>query len=605
MVRACFGTTKYCNAFLKGVPCNNMDCLYLHAVGEPSKPTLLNSETILLVWVRVNHDSGDVSAATYWPIDQERDRLIRAAEDADSFTKEQMLSGDAATQFVSLTHPPAVKQRQALAAAAGAVHSATASSSISHAIAPPAPGQGALQRSATLPISRAGPPPGGDAGASAGPGLSSSPADGGATWAKVSALAAAQAAPSAAAVAPPTAAAQQLPSRLPADQEWPSLGGPAAGGDTPGTPARTGDVAVAGGALGGKPGGETMAAQLARAKSAPSGPAGAALTRSLSGKKLAATTSPGQRTWAAGKTLVPPPPPPGASAAAAAAAGKAPDATQQLTLPLPSKREAKVAVATAPVKSAEPAKPADAARVKVAAEAPAAADKLGCTAVKLVQPAAAAAAKPAATAGEAEVPAPAVPAAASAAAALVSTPAPAVVQLPAVDSAPLAAHSQPQLAPRPKPLGPPPGFGPIARKTPPPGFEALLASMQRLGSSSLVGHPSSAAAQPMPPGGSSLGSYGPLAPMPDLPTSSYAQPQPQGGGLPGGLAGCPPAPEASASSRRQSRFSFAREAEEAAAAAAAASALQQGSGSSLLASLNGAADTSAPSAVSASCSRRA
>ena len=33
VVRACFGTTKYCNAFLKGIPCNNGDCLYLHAVG--------------------------------------------------------------------------------------------------------------------------------------------------------------------------------------------------------------------------------------------------------------------------------------------------------------------------------------------------------------------------------------------------------------------------------------------------------------------------------------------------------------------------------------------------------------------------------------------
>jgi CCR4-NOT transcription complex subunit 4 len=33
-VRACFGTTKYCNAFLKGLPCNNPDCLYLHDIGE-------------------------------------------------------------------------------------------------------------------------------------------------------------------------------------------------------------------------------------------------------------------------------------------------------------------------------------------------------------------------------------------------------------------------------------------------------------------------------------------------------------------------------------------------------------------------------------------
>ena len=35
VVRACFGTTKYCNSFLKGLPCNNSDCLYLHAIGEP------------------------------------------------------------------------------------------------------------------------------------------------------------------------------------------------------------------------------------------------------------------------------------------------------------------------------------------------------------------------------------------------------------------------------------------------------------------------------------------------------------------------------------------------------------------------------------------
>eukprot|EP00775_Hariotina_reticulata_P013617 gene13617-13743_t len=33
-IKACFGTTKYCNAFLKGVPCNNTDCLYLHEIGR-------------------------------------------------------------------------------------------------------------------------------------------------------------------------------------------------------------------------------------------------------------------------------------------------------------------------------------------------------------------------------------------------------------------------------------------------------------------------------------------------------------------------------------------------------------------------------------------
>ncbi|CEF99743.1 RNA recognition motif domain, eukaryote [Ostreococcus tauri] len=34
ILRACFGTTKYCNAFLKYQPCNNPDCLYLHDIGK-------------------------------------------------------------------------------------------------------------------------------------------------------------------------------------------------------------------------------------------------------------------------------------------------------------------------------------------------------------------------------------------------------------------------------------------------------------------------------------------------------------------------------------------------------------------------------------------
>lgn len=33
-VKACFGTTKYCNAFLKGLVCNNPDCLYLHELAD-------------------------------------------------------------------------------------------------------------------------------------------------------------------------------------------------------------------------------------------------------------------------------------------------------------------------------------------------------------------------------------------------------------------------------------------------------------------------------------------------------------------------------------------------------------------------------------------
>jgi CCR4-NOT transcription complex subunit 4 len=34
LLRASFGTTKYCNNFIRGVPCNNPECVYLHELGE-------------------------------------------------------------------------------------------------------------------------------------------------------------------------------------------------------------------------------------------------------------------------------------------------------------------------------------------------------------------------------------------------------------------------------------------------------------------------------------------------------------------------------------------------------------------------------------------
>jgi CCR4-NOT transcription complex subunit 4 len=33
-LRASFGTTKYCNSFIRGIPCNNPDCVYLHELGD-------------------------------------------------------------------------------------------------------------------------------------------------------------------------------------------------------------------------------------------------------------------------------------------------------------------------------------------------------------------------------------------------------------------------------------------------------------------------------------------------------------------------------------------------------------------------------------------
>eukprot|EP01035_Chromulina_nebulosa_P036522 gene36522-49204_t len=34
VLRASFGTTKYCNNFIRGIACNNPDCVYLHDLGD-------------------------------------------------------------------------------------------------------------------------------------------------------------------------------------------------------------------------------------------------------------------------------------------------------------------------------------------------------------------------------------------------------------------------------------------------------------------------------------------------------------------------------------------------------------------------------------------
>lgn len=34
LLRASFGTTKYCNNFVRGIACNNNECVYLHEIGD-------------------------------------------------------------------------------------------------------------------------------------------------------------------------------------------------------------------------------------------------------------------------------------------------------------------------------------------------------------------------------------------------------------------------------------------------------------------------------------------------------------------------------------------------------------------------------------------
>lgn len=45
--RTCFGTTKYCSNFLRGIACQNPECMYLHYVGDQAdtftKEDLLDS----------------------------------------------------------------------------------------------------------------------------------------------------------------------------------------------------------------------------------------------------------------------------------------------------------------------------------------------------------------------------------------------------------------------------------------------------------------------------------------------------------------------------------------------------------------------------------
>ena len=44
-MKASFGTTKYCSAFLKGQKCTNPDCMYLHAAGNPNDTFLKDDMT--------------------------------------------------------------------------------------------------------------------------------------------------------------------------------------------------------------------------------------------------------------------------------------------------------------------------------------------------------------------------------------------------------------------------------------------------------------------------------------------------------------------------------------------------------------------------------
>ncbi|KAF3582957.1 hypothetical protein DY000_02034639, partial [Brassica cretica] len=45
ILKACFGTMKYCHAWLRNMPCNNAECLYLHEIGAP-EDSFTKDETV-------------------------------------------------------------------------------------------------------------------------------------------------------------------------------------------------------------------------------------------------------------------------------------------------------------------------------------------------------------------------------------------------------------------------------------------------------------------------------------------------------------------------------------------------------------------------------
>ncbi|KAI4322211.1 hypothetical protein L6164_021923 [Bauhinia variegata] len=56
-LRACFGTTKYCHAWLRNMPCSNPDCLYLHEIGS-QEDSFTKDEIISAYTSRVQQITG-------------------------------------------------------------------------------------------------------------------------------------------------------------------------------------------------------------------------------------------------------------------------------------------------------------------------------------------------------------------------------------------------------------------------------------------------------------------------------------------------------------------------------------------------------------------
>ncbi|XP_056865066.1 general negative regulator of transcription subunit 4 isoform X2 [Raphanus sativus] len=55
ILKACFGTMKYCHAWLRNMPCNNAECLYLHEIGAP-EDSFTKDETVSVHMRKIIHE---------------------------------------------------------------------------------------------------------------------------------------------------------------------------------------------------------------------------------------------------------------------------------------------------------------------------------------------------------------------------------------------------------------------------------------------------------------------------------------------------------------------------------------------------------------------
>ncbi|KAL8115637.1 hypothetical protein AgCh_022224 [Apium graveolens] len=94
-LKACFGTTKYCHAWLRNAPCNNRDCLYLHEIG--SHEVSFSKDEIISSYTR--NKVQQISSAPYDPRPRSGNVL---PPPADEFSNNHSSSGKPSNKIATI-----------------------------------------------------------------------------------------------------------------------------------------------------------------------------------------------------------------------------------------------------------------------------------------------------------------------------------------------------------------------------------------------------------------------------------------------------------------------------------------------------------------------